>query len=520
MTSGIVRRWCGAALVALGASLSAVAATLPPGATPCLTGATPQGYGTLLLLQSASYLQQGPAAPAEATSPAPTAVIQLESPSAYGVSNALVTGPAGSFQAALTRTTSSTATWEQTYASDAALQAAFRRGSWSSSFHLIFPDGESFVGFVPFTLGTALAPVPAIANLAAAQSIPAASPFTLSWTPWVGSSTNDRISLHVVDANGTSVFSAATDCSGTTLLAAGATSATVPAGRLQAGRSYTGYLTFGAALVAENDANSLLTLRGEQARTTRFTLAATSGGGGGTEGTITQPSVGGTNFVFTLTGTPGTVYAIESTADLVTWTRDSEVTLPATGTLQVQIPLPPGGTSRFYRALSLGGGGGEEPGPANLAVSLTGPRTLSLRVTGTTGATYAIEQSQNYTNWAAITNVTLAAGATSAVVSVTVPEGVAFLVLRAVGTGSVTPEPGASPTLAVALSGSTLTLSVTGADANKTYSIQQVGSAWGAWTASGKSVTTDSSGKGSVTVDVAAPAVGSPTAGFYRAVLP
>ncbi|MCK6500793.1 MAG: hypothetical protein L6Q38_15055, partial [Nitrospira sp.] len=335
--------------VMLGSGPALTAAVLPPGASTCVSNTLPAGYGSFLLTKSALFDQPSSGNPAEVASGA-GADIQLHSPAAYAISNAQVAGP-GNFRVGLAATAAGSSQWSTNFENEAVLNATILPGAWTTSFQLTFTNGDAGVGFFPLILVSNAPPVPAMANLAAGQAINPAAVFNLAWTAWAAATTNDRISLHIVDSAGNTVASAASDCSGSMPLQPTASSMDIPAGTLASGRTYTGYLTFGASLFESMDTSSLLVQRVYQSRTTRFSLRTTGSSGGGELGTIEQPVVSGTNLVFTLKGTPGATYAIEATADLLTWTKETEVTLPASGTLEVRLPLTAGGAPKFYRAV-------------------------------------------------------------------------------------------------------------------------------------------------------------------------
>src|SRR5690606_5438128 len=170
--------------------------------------------------------------------------------------------------------------WTNTYSSESNLNAALPAGPWSTVFQVVPTNAEPFFGFFPFTVASNLPPVPQVMNLQAAQAVDPASSFTIEWNSWMGFVTNDRISLEIVSPSGQSVFSAATDCAGSVELPAAATAVMIPAGTLSPGTAYTGYLSFGAVLLAEDDASARLVQRGYQYRTTRFELRTTGSGGG------------------------------------------------------------------------------------------------------------------------------------------------------------------------------------------------------------------------------------------------
>ncbi|MCC7376617.1 MAG: hypothetical protein IT581_18305 [Verrucomicrobiales bacterium] len=508
-----------AALVLFFSNGLAGAATLPPGASVCVSNALPANYGSFVLTKSTLFQQSPTGTPVEAASGA-AALIELQSPTAYAISNALVSGP-GNFRANLTTTAPGVSGWSSNYATEAALNNTLLAGPWTTSFQLSFTNGDAGVGFFPLILASNLPPLPSLANLSAAQNINPAAAFNLAWTSWADASTNDRISLQIVDSSGAAVASAASDCTGAIPISPIASSVDFPAGTFAAGRSYTGYLTFGASLFEATDASALLVERVFQSRTTQFTLRTTGSSGGGEFGTIEQPVISGTNLVFTLKGTPGSSYAIESTTDWTAWTQETEVTLPASGSLEVRLPLSANGTPKFYRARSLGGEV-EPGGAATLSLTNVGPGLLSLTVFGTPGASYTVESTDTYQTWTAVTNVTLPSGSSNQVVQIAIGPATAFLAFRATTSGTVTPPTGKSPVLNLAATQpNEFQLKVTGADANATYSVQFVavgdgsGPDWAAgWTSLSTTVTTAADGTGRATLSGAAN--GSARAAFYR----
>lgn len=495
--------------LACAAGLRSHAADLPPGTRPCVTNVAPAGYGTFLFLKSASFAQNSAAQPTPAATPLPAASIELVSPSAFFISNAVVIGPA-SFEAPLTLQTNGASTWTNAYPTEAALDDALRAGPWSSSFKVLLPNAEPVVGFFPFLITSNLPPVPQVANYPAAQAINPSAAFTLDWIPWMGSTTNDRIRLEIVNAAGQSVFAAATDCAADETLVPGATSATVPAGRLTPGSSYSGYLTFGASLLTAQDDSALLVMRGVQSRTTRFTLR-TSGSSGGQPATLGVPRVSGTNLTFSITGTPGGIHQVQSSANLGAWTDEIQVTLPASGTAEVSLPLQAGTGPRFYRAIAVGGPPPPVGDPATLGLTLTATNQLTLSITGTPGGTYRIESTTNFQAWVQVQEVILPASTNRILVTFDIPAGVPSQVFRAVA-ASGPPPAGNAPTLVLARDGTGLRLSATGGDPQRTYSVEKNSPSFGAWTDTGITLTTDASGAGSVTLTPAP----TENAAFYR----
>ncbi len=491
--------------------VSAAATSLPPGAQPCVTNALPAGFGTLLLVESTSFTQTNDAAPAESSTPLPALVAEITSPSAFTVSNALLANSRG-FSLALPYQGSGLSSGTTNFSSEAALLAALPAGTWNTSFQLVFTNGDSFVGFSVFNLSSNTAPVPQIANLSAAQAIDAAAPFTLNWTPWIGSGTNDRISLAIVDAAGTTVASAATDCAGQSELAMGATGFTLPAGRLTPGATYTGYLTFGASRLADTDDGALLLQRSLNERTTRFPLRAIPGSSG-PAGTLSRPVVTASSLVMTLSGPPGTTYAVQASPDFTQWTEQTRATIPPSGSTEVTLPLPPTGSPRFYRAVAVGGGTTPDTGATlSLTLSATNPTRLRMTVTGLPGSTHTIESTTNWLAWTEAGTVAIPEGSSNVVFTIAVPAGAVSAIYRA-RAGEVIPPPptGKRPTLLATAVATGLQIALSGGDPNRTYALQQANTSFSAWSATTFTVTTDAAGAGQTTVTPL-----SATNGFFR----
>lgn len=285
----------------------------------------------------------------------------------------IVAGP-NAFQASLAASLGNGASsWTET-GTEAELQLRLPAGTWSSQFHLVFTNEDTFVGFFPFNLASNLPPVPEVLNLAAAQTVDAATAFTLSWTPWIATAAHDRLGLQVRNAAGQVVDSAASDCR--RHRRAGSGLDRDPRRHADRRHRLHGLPHLRRHLLAAQDDGTLMVERGYQSRTTRFPLVTAPGSGGGQPGDLLNPTISGTNLVFTVKGTPGTTYAVESTSDLATWVREQTVTLPASGLAEVSLPLSPTGEPRFYRATSLGGTT-QPPGPADARHRLCQPRPAS-----------------------------------------------------------------------------------------------------------------------------------------------
>lgn len=492
------------ALTVLGHTLPSTAASLPPGSVPCATGPSPAGYGRFLLHKQANHTQSGTNAPAATEE---LARIDLLPPSLYSISNAVVSGPGG-FRATLGRAADGSSSWTDSGAPGVFLPK-LAAGAWSTSFLLGFTNGDSFIGFFPFLLASNPPPVPAIANLPAAQTIDARTAFTLSWNPWIGSGTNDRVQLVIVDGSGRTVVSAASDCSGVLPLATGATSLEIAAGTLLANTAYTGHLTFAASLLATQDDSTLVVERAYESRTTTFALKTAPASTGGSPGTFLNPTLSGTNLVFTLRGQAGDIHRIESTTGFVSWTKELDVTIPATGSVAVTIPLPSDGVPRFYRAVAESGGT-PVADPATLAIQVHSPGELDITVRGSPGGLYDVQRTVDGTNWVTVGTAVIPADGAPQVVYVTVPAGADYLLVRAVNRVVTPPAPPRAPTLSIAPAtfggggggfGAVRVL-LTDGSPRKSYSLQQqaLNASESPWITLSQGISTDANGSGSVLI--------------------
>ncbi len=489
-------------LVMMGSTSLAPAATqLPPGANPCVTNAVPEGFGTLTLVGSSSFSQAGDSVPAEVGSPAPTFATAVTSPAAFVISNALAANTRG-FSLNLPYQGSGISSGSTNFNTEATLLDAYSPGTWNTSFQLVFPNGDSFVGFSVFNVSSNSAPIPQVANYSAAQQVNPAAEFQLDWIPWLGSGANDRISLVIVDAAGNTVVSAATDCSGQSTLAPGATGFTIPAGRLAPATTYAGYLTFGASRLSDRDPGALLVQNAFLSRTTQFQVRSTTSGGSGAPGTLSNPVLTESALIMTLTGIPGTIYSVQASPDLAAWNEQTRVTLPPSGTSQVTLPLPPPNAPRFYRAVAVGGGTTPDTG-ATLSISVLSlnPTRLRVTVTGVPGSTHTVESTTNWVAWAEVGTVAIPENSSNVVFTTSVPPGSMFGAFRARAGEVVTPPPtGKQPTLAASVSPTGLRISLSGGDPNRAYVVQQANANFTSWTASAVTITTGADGSGQATI--------------------
>ena len=152
-----------------------------------------------------------------------------------------VTGPTNSSSAELSGPHSSPGLLEGwvRHTNQASLDSRFLNGNYAFDI-FSFIHGHQFV---TNTLATGSFPnAPMVSNLTAAQSVDAASDFTLTWNPFSGGTTNDFISCQLQGVNSNYFTSPAFGTAGA--LDGTATSVLIPAGTLLPGHAYLGRLTF------------------------------------------------------------------------------------------------------------------------------------------------------------------------------------------------------------------------------------------------------------------------------------
>ena len=316
-----------------------------PGGEECFADGVPAGYGTFNLLKHANYAQEVGGDPRAVDA---AASIELRAPPKYSILSATVSG-VPSFRVNLLRRDDGLFLWSES-GDEAGLLVGLPFGAWNTTYRLVLPGGQAFSGFFPFTIVSNVPPAPRLLNLDAARFVNASAPFALSWLPWTQSGTNDRVLVTLVDGSGKIAYSAASDCSGETVLQRRSAGIQIPAGTLTADTSYSGYLTFGATQLSVNDSSPLLMLRAYHSRTTQFGLR-TLAAGGGAAASFGSPRVFGSSLVVTMRGTSGVTYGIEASPDLVVWSRMDEIAIPSSGSAELAIPYSLDLSRRYFRAV-------------------------------------------------------------------------------------------------------------------------------------------------------------------------
>ena len=190
---------------------------------------------------------------------------------------------------------------------------------------------------------------PRVANYLSAQSIEATAPFVLNWDSFLGGTTNDFISLSLVDSNNLVVFRSATfgQESGRVLLNGTNTSITIPANTLERGQPYFGYLYFEKDVV--NQTTAYPGARGLVgfSKATSFSLRTSS-----LSFRLESLAVSGKELALRWQGDPGRTYVLQSLDGLSSNNWTPVVTNVATGNLfTYTYVMTTHIKSRFFRLL-------------------------------------------------------------------------------------------------------------------------------------------------------------------------
>ncbi len=235
------------------------------------------------------------------------------------------------------------------YATEAALDTAYPAGGYALKFTR---SGES-ERTVNMTFPANTIPIPKVANHTEAQAVNQAQPFTLRWNGFAGGTApNDFQSLSIYEADKL-VFQAPDRCVPRDL-AVNATSIVIPAGTLQAGRTYSGHLSYSRQVYFSTNAVPEMSGFGSFSRITEFTLVTTGG--------VVAPAAA--RFVeyrllpngsreLVLTGTANRAYTVQRAGGLGSpaWESAGVVTMDATGRatlMDSQVAALP----VFYRAVA------------------------------------------------------------------------------------------------------------------------------------------------------------------------
>lgn len=227
-----------------------------------------------------------------------------------------------------------------------------------SDLDLFYPNGDYVVALDAIRDGSHSVTVsvtgdqypnaPTISNLAAAQTINPAAPFTISWQQFAGGTASDFILLDIESEYGNAVFRTP-DVIEAGALGGTATDVTLPVGTFGAGRVYHATLTF--LRVSDSDSVSYpgTTVFAGYYAQTQFTIATT--------GTVVAPAFSNLTtssslFSGALFGDAGIPYTIESTSDFVSWNTITTMNVDAgADSLPFAFPMTGDASGRqFFRA--------------------------------------------------------------------------------------------------------------------------------------------------------------------------
>lgn len=321
--------------------------TTGEGQAPCDPDGIPDTYGIVTLQKHSAYVQNAESIPAPSNEISPLFGAIVESPDADGVTAVTLQPPGGDPQPMAS--TSGFFSFLEEFATETELDGAHPGGTYVIEVTQLIAGTSA----VSLNMPPGFPPIPQIVNYTAAQSIPAAADFTLTWNPFTGVLEEDSIILEIHDLSYQTVFEAPDLCAGLDL-ANTDTSITIPAGTLQVGQTYLGTLTFYRVFHRSAESLSDFGVFGSVLRSTEFTLK-TSGGSVATPPDLSAVSFpAGGPLSFTVNDLQiGTAYVVESspTAEPGSWTQLSRFTANATQAPVTDVTAEQAGT-RFYRVVA------------------------------------------------------------------------------------------------------------------------------------------------------------------------
>ncbi len=320
----------------------------------CRPDGLPETWGGYSLFKSGSYVQTTAADP----QPAPENPVQfgafVSSPRNGPLATAgSVTLPNGTQKTLSAAPFGGYLAFYEDFTNSAALDAAYPAGTYT----LRFTQSGQPERQISLPMPASAPPVPKIANYDAAQTINPALDFTLQWNTFTGAAGLDSISLSIVETNlsGETVVFQAPDMCVPRELPVTSTSIVIPAGTLQANRTYQASLTFSKLGYAATNAVPDMAGAAGITRTTEFTLRTSGGAVVGVPARFTgYRRLPNGQIELTFLGTPAHPYTWQRATSLSArdWTSAGTVTTDATG--RGVFTDTPGGPSavRFYRAVT------------------------------------------------------------------------------------------------------------------------------------------------------------------------
>ncbi len=250
----------------------------------CDPDGIPDDLGNVSLFKVLTYLQTSTTAPVPKTDELPAFYASVSSPVVNGVTGATLTRP-GNVNTVMTPLFGTFFTSAE-FNTQAELDAGYPNGSYS--FSLSRDSGGPAVFQMQMPAASSYPPIPQVSNFTAAQAVDPALNFTLNFNALTGATGSDYIGLTISDT--TTTILSAPDLCVPLPLAKTATSFTIPAGTLEAGKTYTVRLTFARTFYSSTTAPPDFASFGALQRQTVLTIATTGGV------VVPQPQVTGAGF--------------------------------------------------------------------------------------------------------------------------------------------------------------------------------------------------------------------------------
>lgn len=232
----------------------------------------------------------------------------------------------------------------------------------STSFEAAFPQG-SYVYNVTGTPGNLQATInmattmaqpnaPHISNFAAAQTVNAAQPFTVTWDAFQNGTSSDFIVLTLNDSGGIVFHTAYPGTNNAVPLPGTALSVAIPANTLSNNVAYTGQLVFYRYVATSNATYATV---GYRASATQFSLNTSSGTTGGSVPKVSNPTWSGNSISFDVATSAGQALKVRFTSDCsLPISQWSTLLMTNSPGASVHITIPPQASAAGFFRLENG----------------------------------------------------------------------------------------------------------------------------------------------------------------------